>query len=219
VGINALLSQDMDVLTVEAKVEFFSDVEGGDYYLGLYLLEDVMNTQAGRSGLQLHKNVLRRSLLNTTFGNALQKGAVSKGTVFNVSASIPNITSDRNKLKVVGVIWNKANNKYLFFNGKQVNVGIPANTEIEPAFNARIMHIYQSESGLLHIETEGIREIKQVTVYDMSGKPVYTEQLPEAGTVTRNNFTLNIPSLAQGVYLITCTESNGRVLTKTAHLY
>lgn len=217
VGINANLSQDSDILTVDAKVEFFSDVEGGDYYLGLYLLEDVMNTQAGRSGLQLHKNVLRRSLLNTTFGNALQKGAVSKGTVFNVTASIPNITSERNKLKVVGIIWNKANNKYLFFNAKQVNVGIPASTDSDVQSDINNFKVYQSESGHVHIEA---LNIKHVTLYDISGKPVYTESLSAQYNQSEiNDYKLNTTGMLPGIYVVSCLTNDGTLLTKKVQLY
>jgi hypothetical protein len=217
VGINANLSQDADILTVDAKVEFFSDVEGGDYYLGLYLLEDIMNTQAGRTGLQLHKNVLRRSLLNTTFGNALQKGAVSKGTVFNVSASIPNITSDRNKLKVLGVIWNKVNNKYLFFNAKQVNVGIPASTDSDVQTDINNFNVYQAESGNVHIEA---RTLKQVTIYDLSGKPVHTENVsPQFNQSEINEYKLNAFGLVPGIYVVSCLTKDGALLTKKVQLY
>jgi hypothetical protein len=217
VGINANLSQDADILTVDAKVEFFSDVEGGDYYLGLYLLEDVMNTQAGRSGLQLHKNVLRRSLLNTTFGNALQKGAVSKGTIFNVSATVPNITSERTKLKVVGVIWNKANNKYLFFNAKQVNVGIPASADSDVQADINGFKVYQAESGNIHIEAG---TLKQVTIHDISGKPVYTENLSVQNNQSEiNNYKLNAYGLVQGIYIVSCLTEDGEMLTKKVHLH
>jgi hypothetical protein len=219
VGINANLSQETDVLTVDAKVEFFNDVEGGDYFLGLYLLEDVMNTQAGRTGLQLHKNVLRRSLLNTTFGNPLQKGAVTKGTIFNVSANIPNITSERNKLKVVGIIWNKVNNKYLFFNANQVNVGIPASADSETGLSNSEPNIYQSENGTIHIDTDGKLRLGLISISDISGKPVYTEKLNHSENGLANQYKVQIPNFTSGIYLVSCVDVSGRTMTKKIYLY
>ncbi len=181
VGINANLSQTEKVLTVDAKVEFLSDVEGGDYYFGLYLLEDVMHSQASRNGLQLHKFVLRQSLLNSVFGTPLQKGAVAKGTTFNISATATDIASDREKYKVVGIIWNKVNNKYIFFNANQVNPGIPAGTaQIDEAS----FSVYQSESGNIIVEEAFNQNLDNtyITVSDMAGKILVRQNVSPADT-------------------------------------
>ncbi len=209
VGINANLSKTTNTLTVDAKVEFFNDVENGDYYLGLYLLEDVMNTQASRTGLQLHKNVLRQKLLTSTFGNPLQKGAVAKGTTFTVNTTVPGITADRDKIKVVGIIWNKVNNKYLFFNANQVNVGIPATSEeftAKSSFNA-----YQAESGNIVVEIpETFNEkVGTISVIDASGRTL------ETAAFVANSKSININSyFVPGMHVIMVVSGNQKISRK-----
>ena len=211
VGIDAFLSSSNNTLTVNAKVEFVNPVEGGDYYLGLYLLEDVQNIQASRSGLQTHRNVLRRSLLPATFGNALKSGAINKGTVFNVNTSVSGITASREKIKVVGIIWNKVNNKYLFFNANQVGVGIPASaSDNVPNTSFRV---YQSESGTLmidlkevNIEADGV-----INISDVAGKIVASRNVAKNDT---GNTIVISENFVPGMHIITLLSSKQKISRK-----
>ncbi len=211
VGIDAFLSSTNNTLTVNAKVEFVNAVEGGDYYLGLYLLEDVQNIQASRSGIQTHKNVLRRSLLPTTFGNALKSGAISKGTVFNVNTSVSGINTSREKIKVVGIIWNKVNNKYLFFNANQVSVGIPASSSDHTFEGA--LKVYQTEGGSLKIDMKDIIMNSDgiINITDVSGKIVASRKVArsEAGNTIQvtENF---IP----GLHIVTLLSEKQKISRK-----
>jgi hypothetical protein len=213
VGINAELSKtNQNTLKVDAVVEFLSDIEGGDYYLGLYLLEDVIHMQAAKGNSELHKSVLRSSLLPTAFGNPLIKGAVAKGAKFNLSVSVPNITPDRSKLKVVGIIWNKSatNGKYLFFNANQVSVGIPAsNNDVLSKLND--MKVYQSESGNIIVDLSIEQFIKNatLTVTDISGKLITSKRLeslsPGAQKISLEanfNSGVHIVSLQEGKNIV-----------------
>ncbi|MBK9737803.1 MAG: T9SS type A sorting domain-containing protein [Saprospiraceae bacterium] len=147
-----------------------TDVENGDYYLGLYLVEDVINKQASRTNSELHKNVLRTSLLEGAFGKSLVKGAVSKGKTFVESFSIPNMNADRTKIKIVGIIWTKVNDKYRIFNANISNVSIPAS--IESFISDAQMNVFQSESGNLVLEIDATKEISNavIQVTDVTGK-------------------------------------------------
>ena len=169
VGIDAKLSGSTGQLSVQAKVEFLSDVEGGNYFLGLYLLEDIENVQANLPGKQLHRNVLTKSFLPTTFGNSLKSGAVAKGTVFNINASLSGITANRDKIRVVAIIWNKVGEKYVFFNANMVNVGIPASVG---ELAEKDFLVYQSADGLVQINLENLNTSKTniVTLNDITGR-------------------------------------------------
>ncbi|MFZ1749197.1 MAG: Omp28-related outer membrane protein [Saprospiraceae bacterium] len=212
VGIDAQLSTSTNTLTVKAKVEFLSAVEGGDYYLGLYLLEDVMNVQASRSGQQLHKNVLRRSLLPTTFGNALKAGAIAKGTTFDVTASVANITANRENIKVVGIIWSKSNGRYLFFNANQVNVSIPAdNNELALSENIRV---YQSANNLIDIEldTDQFKANTIVHITDISGKNIVAQSVSQ-NDISGNKISIS-GNFAKGMHIVTLTSGKVSVSKK-----
>jgi len=210
VGINASLSHTDNTLKVDAKVEFLGDVEGGNYYFGLYLLEDVTHSQASRNGPQLHKQVLRKSLLSSTYGNALQEGAIAKGTTFTISANVPGITEDRENYKVAGIIWNKVNNKYLFFNANMVNVGIPASSlEIEDSS----IHVFQSESSSIIIDIKGNDQFDGglITVTDVSGKTIAVKQINNGQPDKRYSID---GSFSPGIHIVTLTNEKNRMSKK-----
>jgi hypothetical protein len=210
VGINANLSEVNKTLQVDAKVEFFSAVPDGDYYLGLYLVEDLLHAQASRSGQQLHKQVLRRSLLNNTFGSPLKKGAVTKGSIFNVSATVEGITSSRENYKVIGIIWNKTPSKYLFFNANMVNVGIPASSE-ELKFSE--INAFQSERGSIVVDLTGLQQLNDglITLTDVTGKTLLSQEF-------KNNITSRTIYLEgnfnKGIHIITVIQGKDKISKK-----
>ena len=212
VGLDATLGSVSKTLNVKAKVEFLNDVEGGDYYLGLYLMEDVQNIQAERSGLQLHKNVLRQSLLPTTFGNALKSGAIAKGTSFTVNASALNISIPREKLKIVGIIWAKVNGKYLFFNANQVNVAIPAASSDE-MIPIKEFNVFQSENGSVNIDLKNIKPATNtfLNVLDLSGKIISTQMVKSEDF---GNIIEITGKFKQGMHIITLIGPNDQLSRK-----
>ncbi|MBC7884837.1 MAG: T9SS type A sorting domain-containing protein [Saprospiraceae bacterium] len=213
VGLEATFSETNDkTLTVNARVEFLTEVEGGDYYLGLYLLEDVIHHQASRSQNELHKGVLQMSLFPETFGKHLVTGAVPSGAVFNETVSISDLNKDRSKIKIVGVIWTKVNNKYIFFNANQVNVSIPAGTADNITENQ--MNIFQSESGNIIVDLDIQKEINQatLTLTDINGKILSSESIDY---IRQGKQRLSISGNATpGVYLISLREGKNTVSKK-----
>lgn len=211
VGINATLGHSDNTLKVDARVEFFSAVPDGDYYLGLYLVEDLMHSQASRTGQQLHKQVLRRSLLDNNFGKQLQKGAVSKGSTFDISATISGITASRENYKVVGIIWNKTPSKYIFFNANMVNVGIPASSH-EDIDNTEL-NTFQSESGSVVVDLSGFKQLNngKITLSDVTGKTIMTQEItdqnPSRKLYLEGNFS-------QGIHIVTVTQGKNKISKK-----
>lgn len=211
VGIDATLDPTTKVLSVNARVEFLSDVENGDYYLGLYLLEDLIHRQEGRGNQETHRNVLRRSLLSTTFGNALAKGAVKKGESFSITGGLQNITSAKENLSVVGIIWNKVNNKYLFFNANQVKVNSISNTDPTPV--SKDINVYQAESGAVVVELDDNSYANaQVIISDVSGKVILQQKV---GDVKEGPSKLNLAvNFVEGLHVVTLSKGNQKVSKK-----
>ncbi len=181
VGVEAKLSETNKTLEANAKVEFLEGVEDGDYYLGLYMLEDVMNAQAGRTGLQLHKNVLRQSLFGNTFGKALKKGAIAKGTKFEVAASIQNVQAKRKDTKVLAVLWNKTSTgKYIFFNAFITTPETPSSVSDASVNQEPNLTVFQNENQNIvvsaHLLESGDTEA-EVMLTDLSGKTLDAKQV------------------------------------------
>lgn len=212
VGIDASLNSNTKTLAVKAKVEFFNAVESGDYYLGLYLLEDVQNIQANRTGLQTHRNVLRQSLLPSTFGNQLKNGAVAKGTTFNVDANLANVTAPRDKIKVAAVIWTKVSGKYIFFNANVVNVGIPASADFEEDTDNQMV-VSQRDNDAVNIELKNIsiRNSGTISISDMSGRVVASRQILPAEITDKISLNGNYTT---GLHVITFISDQKKISKK-----
>jgi len=213
VGANVTLSES-GVLTVNAKVEFLSDLPQGDYYLGLYFVEDnVVAFQASQGQNAVHRYLLRRSLLDNTFGTQLISGAVIEGQTFEVNTVVPGISAKRENVKVVAIIWNRrADGKYLFFNANLLDaeqVSSIANIEENIQFN-----IIETETTLnATISLENVAKTNTVTLYDLQGKII--DQAVFQNTKEMEYQFNNKSSLQTGMYLLTLeTEGNKKVTKK-----
>ncbi len=209
VGINAGLNESNDSLYIDAKVEFLNEVTGGDYYLALYLLEDVTHMQASRGSNELHKNVLRSSLLEDTFGKQLASGSVAAGTTFVNSVKLPNITASASKIKIAAVIWNKIpSGKYLFFNANVVTPTVisPSSTDNFTLDNQ--MKVFQIESGDISvmIDAKTKRNNISLSITDMSGKVITARTIAE---VHQGKQTINIQAnFTSGIYIVSMTDGD-----------
>jgi Secretion system C-terminal sorting domain len=209
IGINAGLNESTDSLYVDTKVEFLSEAEGGDYYLGLYLLEDVTHMQASRGSNELHKNVLRSSLLEGAFGKQLVTGSVAVGTSFLNSVKIPNITSTIGKIKIAAIIWNKLpSGRYLFFNANVVSPTLVTPSSTDNFASENQMKVYQIESGdiAVWVDAKTKRNNVSLSVTDLSGKLVTASSIAELhqGTQTihmHGNFTT-------GMYIVSMRDGD-----------
>jgi hypothetical protein len=208
-GIEAELSETNKTLEAKAKVQFLEGVEDGDYYLGLYLLEDIMHIQSGRTGLQLHKNVLTKSLLSRTFGKSLRKGAIAKGTTFEVDAEISNVTTKRKDAKVLGVLWNKTTTgKYIFFNAFVTTPQTPSATN-ETALESTLLEINSTENQHLHISCVAkvpANTIGHIHISNIEGKVLDSKNI-RFDDLSRMSASLSRPQQA-GLYIISLLVNN-----------
>jgi hypothetical protein len=211
VGIDATLNANNKTLAVNAKVEFFEGVEGGDYYLGLYLVEDVFNIQASINGTPLHRNVLRQSLLPSTFGKSLKTGAITKGSVFNVDATLPNVNTTRDKIKVVGIIWNKVGTKHIFFNANMVNVGIPAFTFEEDIHNEIKVIQNESKSVMVDLKNIVLDQDAILNLTDISGRSIASHKVFKNDC---NQVFILDRMITPGVHIVTLVSDNKKISKK-----
>jgi hypothetical protein len=211
VGINATLNDATDVLTVDAKVKFLEKVEGGDYHLALYLLEDVNSFQANRGSSALHKGLMRASLIGDSFGKSIVSGAVDKDREFVESITVNSITQKKENIHILGVIWNKVNGKYLFFNANKVKVNAASSTE-EDVLSQNIT-AFASESGdvVLEIETEQNLSDVQAQLTDINGRVLKMETI---GDLTIGKHTFTLPTQGASGSYITSIRYNGKITSK-----
>lgn len=105
-------------INVETKTKFFNAGKG-NYYLGVYVIEDgVIEYQNGQGNNAKHHDVLRDAGQELPWGTKIAEGDVEAGTTFDNNFTI-NVDSKWNmdNIHVAVIMWNKnIYNKYIFVN-------------------------------------------------------------------------------------------------------
>lgn len=213
IGIEAKYNENTKQTNVKAKIEFLSEFESGNFYFGLYLLEDVMHPQASRNGLQLHKNVLRKSLLPKVFENLIILNGVGQGEVFEFEADTDLLNGDRLKdYKLLGVVWTKVDDRFLFFN---CNVEQPTLLSSTSDTEDIMMHAFQNENGDVIIHYDPTWDDKfTLEVTDIMGKVVYkNNHTNDSGKITI------APKITPGIHIITIWNNEQNKFSKKMYLH
>ncbi|MFK7807888.1 MAG: Omp28-related outer membrane protein, partial [Saprospiraceae bacterium] len=116
-GLQAFHDMDNNTITVKTKSKFFQEADG-EYYLGVYVIEDdVEAPQAPSNNITMHSNVLRTGLSTDHFGVALASGTIAVDTETELEFSI-DINSDWNmeNVTMASIIWKSENGAYTFVN-------------------------------------------------------------------------------------------------------
>ena len=210
VGVEATINDD-NTMAIKASVEFLSAVEGGNYFLGLYLVEDkLVHYQQNIGPNAVHRYVLQRSLLPTTFGNALVSGEVAKGQTFQVETTVENIEGVKANLKVVAILWNRTTDgKYRFFNGNQVPVSIVSSNE-----DVLTQHMIQAafQQNDLQLSWQLAQPIEKLsfTLTDVQGKIIWNNQYQHELTGNKNIY---LPAPA-GTYILHVNDGTSDIASK-----
>jgi hypothetical protein len=214
-SVASLFSFSGNTATATSKVQFWDAAEG-DYYLAAYLVEDgVKEIQAGRSGIQDHHYVLRGSMSGTAaFGESIINGAatanqtIDKSFTFNITES----SWDKNNMWVYTVIWKKVGSKYEYVNMNATKAGV---TSINDLTVANSFQIYPNPTtNNLHI----LFEAKSVESLSYSVTNILGQEVLNLGTtpaqVGKNATTLDVSSLASGIYILNVKSEKGSVQHK-----
>lgn len=100
------------LLKAAARVKFFQEAQG-EYYLGLYLIENnVTAYQAGIGNNAVHQKLFRAAFSDETWGQLIVNGTAQEGQEFTLNFSHP-LDELQGDYEVVGIIWKKVDSKYL----------------------------------------------------------------------------------------------------------
>lgn len=203
VEVTSTFDEFKNELNVEAEVEFYTSIpDTVSYYLGLYLLEDVMNAQANRTGLQLHRNVLRQSIMPQVFDNEIKTGSVVEGEKFTFERKLENLTGDPNNYQVLAVIWTKPIDKFIFFNANTDKPEI-INTSSTSDVSSQAFSVFQAESGNIVMNfSEPVLEPGIIILTDMAGKVLTSAELQADGSFTRTISAVYKP----GIHIVTVQQ-------------
>lgn len=202
-GIGLEANYDNGLLTVDGKVQFFTSLGEGNFYLSYYLVKDhVIAPQTSQGSMADHRYLMTDEITGNTFGENIVQGAIENNEIFTLTSSkeIENVDIDNDE--VVAILWNlRTDGVYEFFNANRVS--ITSSTGInEPnisgvsLINTRLF----ADELIVNITTDRDFDNIQTRLLNVSGQQIDT-QLSRA-FVGENQLKFNTSNLMAGTYLL-----------------
>ncbi len=211
-GLEAMMSPDNQIV-LRTNTQFFQ-ATSGDYYLGLYVLENnVEENQAGSVADDIHPNVMRKAF-GDTFGSSLASGSIDAGMSVEATYTMP-MNSDWNmdNLVLAAIIWEKVGDDYQFVNAHSVTEFVPfvSTNELEAsAIDFQLAPTIVQESAIMTFDLEQAATAS-VQVFDTNGRlvqRVFEGQL----TAGQQQFEIGNNDLS-GLYFVHL-QLDGKILTE-----
>lgn len=202
VNTGMILTQNGDQLQIQAKVRFFQMAQG-EYYLGLYIVEDSISAQQSGIGMTRHKLVLREAVTTNHFGEMLVSGTAAAGTDIDLQYSANLSGYDSDQVRIIAVIWKKEGNNYQFVNVEttpelsDISVNT-TETEVSSTLQVRVLG-NPGTTPKLQIVSEKTGQL-EVNLWNSSGQQIRTLHL---GLITAGqSIQLPVNALSPGIYWV-----------------
>lgn len=204
------VTKNGDFLNVQTKTRFFQNTEG-EYYLGIYVIEDgVINFQQNQGNDAVHKNVLRASMSSGSFGELITSGIISSGSEFDKPYSILLGNWNLNNLEIAAIIWKKVGNTFEFVNTHSTTeistVGIASIPEDEIGFH--VFPTITAGNVTIELNLKNENTAIQLELADLSGKKLATIFEGNAGARLRTFEINRTMAGASGLYFIVLRHGN-----------
>lgn len=192
-------------ITVNVSGEFTADMTFDSPRLSIYLIEDALRYNQSGYGMMTHNNVMRKSLIGDTWGEAITSGTTA-GSTFSrsVTCTLPSNVQEGTDCRVVAFVSNYATNVN---NRKVYNADVTHNaTGIHDVDESIVdMMVYPNPvMDVLNITTE--MSIDRIEVYNMQGQLIKY--------INGNIRTINVSDLSAGTYMFNIVTDNGLCVKK-----
>lgn len=209
-GVGSESFYDGEKITVTTRVQYFAELEGGDYWLASYLVDNVLLwEQAGQNGEVEHDNILLHSLNGDDhFGINISSGqVVSNGAEFTTEGEIALETDDINGYSIVTVLWSFVDGQYVPINMNEQSIEILSSTE--NVLQNLSLKAFRSSRDLLSINLLSDVNVgtSTISLYDINGKLIASKDaVISEGS---NDISLLSPSLSTGTYIVNVNSGKG----------
>ncbi|NRA13494.1 MAG: Omp28-related outer membrane protein [Crocinitomicaceae bacterium] len=209
VGIESIYDAGTDMIDVTVEMYFTSGITDAAYVTVILTESDILTTQSGATGNYTHTHVMRASLQNGQWGEALT-GTTNQGDLVTMTFSFDNSSTNYviDNSDIVAFVSTGMDDNSEIITGFQVeanggnggNVGIDA---IEPLSQFSIYPNPASEE--INVLLGNNVNNAEITITNITGQVVYTNAVngAEGSFVTLSNSDLN---LYAGTYFITLTN-------------
>jgi hypothetical protein len=193
------------------NTRFFQAAEG-EYYLGLYLLQqEFVGPQAGRTSSSVHKNLLRMNFMDSAFGELLVQGPVNAGSeVFlQRSVSLNSIAYPLGNISVLSIIWKKEGSRYVVVNTNLTSDIIAdlelTTTGLKPLakadYKVEVAPNVIVETAQVSLELPSACSQFTVELWQLNGQKV-RDIFQGPLTAGHHRWTITRDELAAGIYLL-----------------
>lgn len=191
-----------DTIYIETLTEFFN-AANGEYYVAVYLSEDDIYAYQSNydpnipNGNIYHDHILRTSFTASVFGNQIVNGTIAAGSTYTNFQKIKVDPSwNLNKIHISVAVWEKNGNSYTF---KNINDQGSNLTSIDLTENKIDYNVYPNPSlGIFNLQLNGEPKDYSISLYNLLGKNVYTEDFGNETSVK----TLDFSNLEKGIYIL-----------------
>ena len=206
---------DGEKIISKSKVKFFTNLEGGDYWLASYLVDDeLIAYQQSQGNNAKHQNILLHSFHgNNYFGENVITGEVSVNQEFIVDGEL-DFTGDSNipdygdGYSIVTIIWAKVGNVYtpLNLNKQSVTTVVNGIDELK-SINVAAFHLGAGQISI-NITSDEIINDANVHLFDINGRTISSLNSVQiiAGD---NHLVLETQDLTLGTYVVVVESDLG----------
>ena len=221
-GVGSTASFDGEKITNMAKAKFFVDLEGGDYWLASYLVDDeLVAYQASQGNNAVHENILLHSFNGSNyFGMNIQNGAVAADQEFIVEgeldfsgqSDIPDYTVG---YSVVTILWSKVGGQYTPFNlNKQPVTGLVSTNDVLENVSVTAFHLGAGQTDLTINSDININNAT-ITLFDINGRTVASKNNVSI-IEGANQVMLDSQELSLGTYFVNIQSEAGNKSLKVS---
>jgi hypothetical protein len=220
-GIDARVDDTYTVF-VDVKTEFFQEAEG-DFYLGVYLIEKFFTgTQTPLGNSALHKQLLRLSANNTTFGELFASGQVSSGSSHEASFTITADMMEQagitdlerlydNAFEIATIIWEENDGDYEVVNTNRSFIDIlSSNRDIDAVNTFKAYPNPASEQAFLALELTQTLEEATIVLMNAQGQLLRTIHQGELAEGP-HQIALTAAALPAGLYIVNMASEQGSI--------
>ncbi len=198
-------------IEVDSKVKFFQPAQG-EYYLGIYLIENnVVASQSGVGNNANHMKVFRESFTTSTWGKQIVSGSVNASAEYDLSYSLAIGDPEGYDYEVVGIIWKKENDKYLPVNAwstDEINTNTTAVKEPAGLLSFAVAPNVTSSVANVQIQLAENRQDASIDVFDVNGKLVANIHRGPLAQGTQSFQVSREMVAGNGVYLVRFSTGN-----------
>lgn len=201
-------------IEVTAKARFYENVTG-NYYMGMYIVEnDVLHNQTP-IGSSLHPEIMRTSM-SDAFGDLIATGSANAGDEIILNYTVPvDANWNTDKVSVVGIIWKENGNDYDFVNVYRVSeFGVTTSAfTIDGLSTFEVNPNVVRDVANVKVELTEMLPSATITVSNINGQQVQTIHSGNLSSGT-HQFDLNRNNLSAGQYFVTISSQKANVTKK-----